>query len=156
MLFLDAATRLLSRRIHRRSCLGAEQSLPLEQHAAEPSQRTFSLFPILAQWQQAQDRAVSALKEQPGLWWAGGRRTPCASACLLRLWHRSCWGSGLWCSLNVNSTRILHFKVIVTLLNPARSNHTTSYPLDNEQRLFSFLVPQWNSSFLPARDWGCD
>lgn len=78
---------------------------------------------------------------------------PCVSALAVA---PQLWDSCLWCSLDVNSTRILHFKVLVNLLNPARSNHATSYPLDNEQRLFSFLVPQWNSSFLPARDWGCD
>lgn len=123
----------------------------------EHSQRTFSLFPVLAQSRRAQDRAVSAPGEQPGLWWAEGRRTtPCTSPCLLWQGHHSCQGSGLWRSLSVTCTRIFHFKAVLNLLSPARSNHTTSYPLDNEQRLFSFLVPQRNSSFLPARDWGCD
>lgn len=118
--------------------------------------RTLFLFPALAQCQRAQDRAVSALREQQV---CGGQvegAPPVSGLCLsaptmpqlLSLWPKvlpECY-----------SNRILHFEVIVNLLNPARSNHTTSYPLDNEQRLFSFLVPQWNSSFLPAPDWGCD
>lgn len=134
--------------ILRRNRPGGECSVPLEQHPAEHSQRTLSLFPVLPWCQRAQDRAFTAPREQQV---SGGQVVgePPVPVC-------PGWGSALRCSPNVNPNTILHFKAIVNLLTPARSNHTTSYPLDNEQRLFSFLVPQWSSSFLPAPDWGCD
>ena len=166
-MFLNATTGLSSRRMHRSNSPKAEQPmccslLPATGRACRRAQPE-SVFSVSCPGTVAESRGQSHLSPKWAPMLAVGRskekplRLCCADlpARSNRL-HGSRWSSGPRCSLNVNSTRSLHFEVIVNLLNLARSNHTTTYPLDNEQRLFSFLVPQQNGSFLPASDCGCD